>query len=207
MKKIAITILFLVPIIVQSQIPVTDVATNASVGMVNSNLFQVNLQLKAVNKKLSKLITLMEKSNNNTSKSKNILKEELEAKKNTPNYVKTSTDVLLTLELRKKILSAYHSSKNSIQQLKYLEKTERQEFYEYTAKAIKETASLFKQCDNILKTKDLMRPEERLKKINDINMKLETISNSITDYGNRLDHVNAIRKARISLIELNKQEQ
>jgi len=45
-----------------SQIPVTDVATNASVGVVNSQLMNINIELKAVNKNLSQLINLMEKN-------------------------------------------------------------------------------------------------------------------------------------------------
>jgi len=127
------------PLAIMAQIPVTDVATNASVGMVNSQLTSMNIQLKVVNKNLVRLINLMEKNNNDTSKSRKILKEELEAKKEAPAYVTGSTDVAMTIELKSKILEAYRSSKNTVQKLEYLQRRETQEFLGFAAQAILET--------------------------------------------------------------------
>lgn len=204
MKKILQLIILVLPMIAIAQIPVTDVATNASIGIVNSQLTSINIQLKTVNKNLSQLINLMQKNNNYTSKSRDILKEELEAKKKAPSYVIKSTDVSTAMDLKTKILKAYSTSRNSIQQLEYLEKEELQEFSVYTANAILETKNLFKQCNTILKTKAIIHPEERLKKVNNINIKLETILDSIIAFNDRLSRLNAFRKARRTLIHMNK---
>jgi len=187
-----------------AQIPVTDAATNASIGAVNSQLLNMNIQLKAINKNLGRLINLMEKNNNYTSKSKDILKEELEAKKKAPEYVMKSTDVSMTIDLKERILEAYRTSKNSIQDLKYLERDELQEFTLFTTQAILETKNLFKQCNDILKTKSIILPEERLKKVNNINTKLEIVLDNLIAYNNRLSQLNAFRKARRTLINMNK---
>lgn len=190
--------------VIFAQIPVTDAATNASIGISNSQLTNINIQLKAVNKNLSRLINLMEKNYNETSKSRKILKEELEAKKNAPEYVTKSMDVSMTLELRAKILEAYRTSKQTVQKLEHLEQKEIQEFLAYTANTILETKNLFKQCNDILKTKAIILPEERLKKIYRINGKLETLLDSLIAYNQKLFRVNAFRKAQLTLIIMNK---
>ncbi|NYJ28199.1 hypothetical protein [Allomuricauda sp. ARW1Y1] len=205
MKKTLLYLSLLFPMAMIGQIPVTDAATNASVGVVNSQLMNTNIQLKAVNKNLARLINLMEKNNNETSKSRKILKEELDAKKTSPDYVMKSTDVSMTMELRDKILEAYRSSKNSIQKWKHLEQDEIQEFAGYTANAILEAKNLFKQCNGIIKTKSIILPEERLKKVSGINSKLEQLLDGLIAYNNKLSQINAFREAKLSLINMNKE--
>ena len=187
-----------------SQIPVTDVATNTSVGMVNSQLMNVNLELKAINKNLSQLINLMEKNNNETSKSREILKEELEAKKQAPKYVTGSTDVSLAIELKTKILEAYRTSKQTVQELEYLERKEIDEFIGYATNALLETKNLFQQCNEIINTKAIILPEERLKKVDAINLKLETILDNLIVYNHKLSQINSLRESRRTLINMNK---
>ncbi len=206
MKFKLLSISLLITIATAAQIPVTDVATNASVGMVNSQLTSITIQLKAVNKNLIRLINLMEKNNNDTSKSRKILKEELEAKKNAPEYVTRSTDVEMTIDLKNKILKAYRTSQRTVQQFEYLEKKEIQEFLGFAADAIMETKDLFKQCNDILNTKAIILPEERLKKVDGINGKLEAILDGLIDYNSRLSQINASRKARSTLINMNRDQ-
>jgi len=194
----------LLPMAAIAQIPVTDAATNASIGIVNNQLLNMNIQLKAVNKNLGRLITLMEKNNNDTSKSRKILKEELEAKKEAPAYVTGSTDVAMTIELKSKILEAYRSSKSTIQKLEYLDRKETREFLGFAAAAILDTKDLFKQCGDILNTKAIILPEERLKKVDGINNRLEKILDGLIAYNNKLSRTNAFRKARYTLIDMNK---
>jgi len=205
MKRRLFILVTIVPFIMAAQIPVTDAATNASVGMVNSQLMNINIQLKAVNKNLGRLINLMEKNNNETSKSRKILKEELDAKKTSPDYVMKSTDVSMTMDLKDKILEAYSTSKNSIQKWKHLEQDEIQEFAGYTANAILEAKNLFKQCNGIIKTKSIILPEERLKKVSGINSKLEQLLDGLIAYNNKLSHINAFREAKLSLNNMNKE--
>lgn len=204
MKRTLLLVSLFATVTMTAQIPVTDVATNASVGMVNSQLTSINIQLKAVNKNLGRLINLMEKNNNDTSKSRKILKEELEAKKQAPEYVTKSTDVSMTIDLKSKILDAYRTSKQTVQEMEYLDRNETQEFLSYAANAILETKDLFKQCNDILKTKAIILPEERLKKVNGINSKLETILDNLIAYNNKLSQTNAFRKSRRTLINMNK---
>ncbi|WP_026810542.1 hypothetical protein [Arenibacter latericius] len=193
----------LVHLALSSQIPVTDVATNASIGMSNSQLMNINTQLQAVNTKLSRLINLMEKNNKEAIKSSNILKEELEAKKTAPNYVKLSTDVNRAVDLKSKILEAYHSSKQTVTALEFLNKEETDEFLSYTTNALVETGSLIKQCSDILHTKAIILPEERLKMVSGINRKLEGILDNLIAYYHKLSQINSLRKARRTLINLN----
>ena len=204
MKRSLLLVSLFTTITLTAQIPVTDVATNASVGMVNSQLTSINIQLKAVNKNIGRLINLMEKNNNDTSKSRKILKEELEAKKQAPEYVTKSTDVSMTTDLKSKIVDAYRTSKQTVQEMEYLDRKEIQEFLGYAANAILETKDLFKQCNDILKTKAIIQPEERLKKVNGINIKLETILDNLIAYNNKLSQTNTFRKSRRTLINMNK---
>jgi len=187
-----------------AQIPVTDVATNTSVAIANKQLTNVNLQLKMVNNNLLTLIRLMEENNNETSESKEILKEELDAKKTSPDFVLESTDVRMTLNLKDKILEIYRASQKNIRDLEYLEQNEIQEFTAYTARTIVEAKSLFQQCNQIIKTKSLILPEERLKKVNSINSELEKLLAGLIDYNDRLSQINNFRKARLSLININR---
>ena len=205
MKRTLLYLSILLPMAMMGQIPVTDAATNASVGMVNSQLMNINIQLKAMNKNLGRLINLMEKNNNETSKSRKILKEELDAKKTSPDYVMKSTDVSMTMDLKDKILEAYRTSKNSIQKLEHLEQDEIEEFTGYMANVILEARNLFEQCNEIIKTKSIILPEERLKKVNNINSKLEQLLDGLIAQNNKLSQVNDFREARLSLINMNKE--
>ncbi len=204
MKKILLIKIILFPFFVCGQIPVTDAATNGSIGIVNNQLLNMNMQLKAMNKNLVRLINLLEKNNNLTSKSKEILKEELEAKKKAPEYVTQSTDVRTTLDLKDKILETYRKSRNTVQSFKHLERKEIQEFLLYSTEAIIDTKNLFKQCNQILKTESIIQPEERLKEVNSINTKLEDILDGLIAYNNRLEQRNSYRAARKTMINLNK---
>tara|TARA_R110001632_G_scaffold105375_1_gene214697 strand:+ start:1123 stop:1773 length:651 start_codon:yes stop_codon:yes gene_type:complete len=204
MKLTPVILSLLLHLALFSQIPVTDVATNASVGMVNSQLMNINIELKAVNKNLSQLINLMEKNNNETSKSREILKEELEAKKQAPKYVTGSTDVSLAIELKTKILEAYRTSKQTVQELEYLERKEIDEFIGYATNALLETKNLFQQCNEIINTKAIILPEERLKKVDAINLKLETILDNLIVYNHKLSQINSLRESRRTLINMNK---
>ncbi len=204
MKSILLPFALMFTILVSAQIPVTDAATNASIGLVNSQLTNLGIQLKTVNKNLSRLINLMEKNNNNNRKAKEILKEELDAKKNAPDYVMKSTDLNMSIDLKDKILEAYRVSKNSIQEFKYLERHEIQEFTSFTTNVILETKKLFKQCNEILKTTSIILPEERLKKVNGINIQLGALLDSLIAYNDRLAQRNAFRKANRTLINLNR---
>ncbi|RKN83473.1 hypothetical protein [Ulvibacterium marinum] len=204
MKKIILIKIILFPLLAWGQIPVTDAATNASIGLVNSQLTNINIQLKAMNKNLARLINLLEKNNNLTSKSKEILKEELEAKKQAPAYVTKSTEVALTLDLKDKIVEAYQTSRNTVQNFEHLERNEIQDFLIYSTEAIVDTKNLFKQCNQILKTKSIIHPEERLKEVTSINTKLEAILDELIDYNNRLEQINSYRLARKTMVNLNK---
>jgi hypothetical protein len=203
--KINLAFLFCVSVfLINAQIPVTDVATNTSVAIANKQLTNINLQLKMVNNNLLTLIHLMEENNNETSQSKEILKEELDAKKTSPDFVMESTDVRMTLNLKDKILEIYRASQKNIRDLEYLEQTELQEFTAFTARTILEAKSLFQQCNRIIKTKSLILPEERLKKVYSINSELEQLLNGLMDYNDRLSQTNNFRKARLSLININR---
>jgi len=204
MKKIILFKIILFPLLCIGQIPVTDVATNTSIGIAKNQLLNMNIQLKLMNKNLLQVISLLEKNNNLTTKSKDILMEELEAKKTAPEFVTKSTDVGTTMGLKDKILEAYRTSRNTVQDFEYLEREEIQDFLLYSTEAIIDTKNLFKQCNQIINTKSIIQPEERLKEVNAINIKLEAILQELIAYNNRLEQTNSFRAARRTLINLNK---
>ena len=116
MKKL-IYLMNLVSLVALGQIPVTDAATNGSLGITNNQLAQIHIQLRSLgnrlattNRKLDRLIDLMEKNNDQTTRSREILKEELDAMKTAPDYVLESTELSNITELKDKILEAYRTS-------------------------------------------------------------------------------------------------
>ena len=134
MKKL-IYLFNLVPLVALGQIPVTDAATNGSLGIANNQLAQIHIQLRslgnqvaATNRKLDRLIDLMEKNNDQTTRSREILKEELDAMKIAPDYVLESTELSNITELKDKILEAYRTSQETIGNLKNLESEQTKEF-------------------------------------------------------------------------------
>jgi hypothetical protein len=186
-----------------AQIPVTDAATNGSLGLVNSQLIQNNIQLKTVNKNLLRLIQLLEKNNRITTSSKDILKEELDAKKNTPDYVLQSPEVALNLNLKSQIMESYRTLRQTIQQYKHLSSKEKQEFIQFMTDIILKTKNLFTQGQHTLTTPSLLPPGDRLDKIRSINSDLEALLKSLRDYGSRLAQKNSLRQSRQRMIELN----
>lgn len=210
MKKI-ISIIGLIPILAFGQIPVTDVAANGSLVMINNQLLKINIQVKSLdiqlttmNQNLERLIQLLEKNNTLTSKSKEILKEELEAKKTAPIYVMKSTEVFSTVKLKNEILQAYQASKKSISNLENLDSDEIEKFFTYVKSAIGQTTNLFKQSKTILQTKSIINPEERLKKIDAINTKLKEVLDNLKNYNKKLKQLDSSREIRKTLIGINK---
>lgn len=209
MRKLAY-LLIMFPILAIGQIPVTDAATNASLGISNQQLLQLNLQMKSigaqlngVNNNLVKIIRLLEKNNNISTKSREILKEELDAKKKAPNYVLQSQQVVVTEDLKNKILTAYRSSEKQIRDFKNLQPAEKKQFLLNAAEAIKKTNALFKQCQTILNTNSIINPEERINQIGDINTRLERILDNLIAENEKLLRLNASRKIRQSVIDIN----
>jgi len=210
MKKI-ICLICVIPMLAFGQMPVTDAAANTSLALMRNQLLQMNMQIKktgiqltTMNQNLERLINLLEENNTLTSKSKEILKEELEAKKGTPNFVLNSTEVSNTINLKDKILKIYRTSRESLRILKNIDGKESEEFLTYTANALIQATNLFKECKTILHTTSIIQPEERLKKIDNINIKLTEIFDGFTVYEQKLKQLNSSRDIRRTLIDLNK---
>lgn len=210
MKKL-IYLFNLVPMVALGQIPVTDAATNGSLGIANNQLAQIHIQLRslgnqvaATNRKLDRLIDLMEKNNDQTTRSREILKEELDAMKTAPDYVLESTELSNITELKDKILEAYRTSQETIGNLKNLETEESKKFLAIATDALLRTKDLFQQSRTILNTRSLMHPEERLKKINDITVKLNGVLDGLIAHNKRMKQLDASREIRRTLIDLNR---
>lgn len=209
MKKL-LYLIIIIPIAVFGQIPVTDAATNTSLALTNNQLLQINMQIKknsaqlaTMNRNLERLINLIEENNTLTSKSKEILKEELNAKKVVPDFVLKSTEVSNTINLKDKIIELYKTSRESIKNFKNLDGKESKEFLAYSANALMQATNLFKECRTILHTQAIIQPEERLKKIDDINTKLTKILDDFIAYEQKLKQLNSSRDIRRTLIDLN----
>ena len=81
MKNIIFLIAF-IPIMTIGQASlVNDIQANKQLVQIGLQLKSINTQVTSMNQNLERLINVLEENNNLTSKSKDILKEELEAKK------------------------------------------------------------------------------------------------------------------------------
>jgi hypothetical protein len=210
MKK-TIYLLNLVPLVALGQIPVTDAATNGSLGIANNQLVQIHMQLRSLgnrlavtNRKLDRLVDLMEKNNDQTSRSREILKEELDAMKTAPDYVLQSTELTNIIELKEMILEAYRTTRQTMENLKYMDSKETNEFLAIATNAVMRTKDLFQQSSTMLNTRSIISPEERLKKIDDITDKLKTVLEELTAHNKRIKRLDASRGIRKTLIDLNR---
>jgi len=161
-------------------------------------------QVAATNRKLDRLIDLMEKNNDQTTRSREILKEELDAMKIAPDYVLESTELSNITELKDKILEAYRTSQETIGNLKNLESEQTKEFLAIATDALLRTKDLFQQSRTILNTRSLMHPEERLNKINDITDKLNGVLDGLIAHNKKMKQLDASREIRRTLIDLNR---
>lgn len=211
MKRILI-LLFLLKITFSfSQFAVIDASVAASVNTLNGNVSITNSKLakiisqnERINTNLSEIVSLLKEQNNISTDSKNILDEELKAKKTAPNYVFASRELDDAISLKTKILESYNAGKNLIGNFEYLEAKEIDEYLSFAAKSILKANNFFLESRNILTTTSIINPEERLKRIDKINNKLNQILDSFVSLTNQMKAINHSRKSKNSLINLSK---
>lgn len=211
MKRLITLMTVLIFIKGYSQIPVTDVATNTSLGLINTNLTtlntsikQTNLLIRKNNQKLDKLIELLEKNNKISKDSKAIHKEELEAKKNAPDYVLNSSVLNKALQLKASIVKVYQSGKGLEDYLKHVDHDKVVKFILHITKELIKANKLIKQANTVVNTNSIIQPEERITRVNQINKELELILNNIKNEIRAIKNENSINASKSSLINLNK---
>ncbi|SEC65456.1 hypothetical protein SAMN04489761_3410 [Tenacibaculum sp. MAR_2009_124] len=212
MKYYLIIFLFILSTISgYTQVATIDVGTHTalttlkgSVLTTNAKLSKMTAQNEVIIKKLADIITLLEKQNNISKDSKDILDEELTAKKTTPDYVFSSREIQDAIVLKDKIIRTFNSSKRIIEELEFLERKEIESFITFCARTLRKANSLFKESRKILQTKSIINPEERLKRIDQINIKLESLLDAFNQNTSELRSINHSRKSKNSLINLSK---
>lgn len=196
-----------------AQIPVTDVATQGSLAGINLNISQTNMKigntnrkLEQTNKKLQKLIDLLKDNNDIADNNRDIANEELEAKKTAPGYVLNSNEVQRAMQLKDKIIEVFNAARNAVENMEMLTSTEKSNFLTFLANEISEAQKYFRQSREIINTQDIILPEERLKKVDDVNGYLEVILENINTYNRKITSKNYNRLTRQSIIDLTKEE-
>lgn len=85
-----------------------------------------------------------------------------------------------------------------------METKQTKEFLAFATDALLRTKDLFQQSRTILNTRSLMPPEERLKKINDITVKLNGVLGGLIAHNKQMKQLDASREIRRTLIDLNR---
>jgi len=213
MKTIFSIVLILFINNINAQMPVTDVATNSSLAVVNGKLAALNVELRQnnvlareTNAKLQRLIQLLERNNRISDDSKSMLSEELEAKKTTPNYVLNSSTIHKSQKLKSSILALYQVGVDLSQNLEHIDQNSINEFVSLLANKLLKTNELIVEANTILTTNSIINPEERISKIESINNELEDVLKSIKKNTSSIKHKNHSRASKKSLINLGKNQ-
>lgn len=202
MVKILALCTWLFPALVLSQIPVTDVATNSQLAILNNSVLAMNSQLSTLNSNMATLLKLMERNTMVNSNSSKFLSQDLTAKRTPASYVLGSPELTELTTLKDKVLEAYNGSRKSLDTFEHLKKTEKREATELLANAILQVSTLMGQGMNVSSTPEIMESADRLSALASINEKMSKILKEIISINNTLIQKNEHRKAIFSMIKL-----
>lgn len=181
-KSIAIISFIIYSVSANAQSEIFYKVFKAAVKKLNENteqqivvLNKINRKLKINNDKLDDIINLLEKNNHYSESSKNILKEELDAKKIVPDYVLESEEVSIAMDYKKSITEAYKTAKGIVPELNGVDKKEKEKFLLFLTNQVMKANSLLSDSKKVLNTNSIISPEERMNKISNINLMLEKI--------------------------------
>ena len=116
----------LLPYFGAAQIPVTDVAANAQLVILNQNVATLNSQLVTLNSTMGKLLAQMERNVTANSSASKILSQDLTAKRTPASYVMGSPEMTELYDLKDKIVEAYKGTQKNLRSFANLEKVEKE---------------------------------------------------------------------------------
>ncbi|WP_209403864.1 hypothetical protein [Pseudozobellia sp. WGM2] len=196
-------LIWLLPYFGIAQIPVTDVAANAQLVLLNKNVATLNSQLVTLNSTMGKLLAQMEQNvtaNNNASQ---ILRQDLSAKRTPASYVMGSPEMNELYDLKDKIVEACKGTQKNLRTFSHLERVEKERASQILADALEQVSSLVSQGSHIASTGEIIESADRLSTLRSILDKMDSVLDTIIKVNTSLSQKNEHRKAVYSLIRTN----
>tara|TARA_R110000823_G_scaffold51109_11_gene127646 strand:- start:10472 stop:11101 length:630 start_codon:yes stop_codon:yes gene_type:complete len=193
----------LLPYFGAAQIPVTDVAANAQLVILNQNVATLNSQLVTLNSTMGKLLAQMERNVTANSSASKILSQDLTAKRTPASYVMGSPEMTELYDLKDKIVEAYKGTQKNLRSFANLEKVEKERATEALADALVQVTSLVSQGSHIASTGEIIESADRLSALRSILDKMDSVLETIIKVNTSLLQKNEHRKAVYSLIKTN----
>ena len=193
----------LLPYFGAAQIPVTDVAANAQLVILNQNVVTLNSQLVTLNSTMGKLLAQMERNVTANSSASKILSQDLTAKRTPASYVMGSPEMTELYDLKDKIVEAYKGTQKNLRSFANLEKVEKERATEALADALVQVTSLVSQGSHIASTGEIIESADRLSALRSILDKMDSVLETIIKVNTSLLQKNEHRKAVYSLIKTN----
>ncbi|ASV30935.1 hypothetical protein [Maribacter cobaltidurans] len=193
----------LLPYFGSAQIPVTDVAANAQLVILNQNVATLNSQLVTLNSTMGKLLAQMERNVTANSSASKILSQDLTAKRTPASYVMGSPEMTELYNLKDKIVEAYKGTQKNLRSFANLEKVEKERATEALADALVQVTSLVSQGSHIASTGEIIESADRLSALRSILDKMDSVLETIIKVNTSLLQKNEHRKAVYSLIKTN----
>ncbi|MBW8242881.1 MULTISPECIES: hypothetical protein [Flagellimonas] len=193
----------LLPYFGAAQIPVTDVAANAQLVILNQNVATLNSQLVTLNSTMGKLLAQMERNVTANSSASKILSQDLTAKRTPASYVMGSPEMNELYDLKDKIVEAYKGTQKNLRSFANLEKVEKERATEALADALVQVTSLVSQGSHIASTGEIIESADRLSALRSILDKMDSVLETIIKVNTSLLQKNEHRKAVYSLIKTN----
>ena len=193
----------LLPYFGAAQIPVTDVAANAQLVILNQNVATLNSQLVTLNSTMGKLLAQMERNVTANSSASKILSQDLTAKRTPASYVMGSPEMTELYDLKDKIVEAYKGTQKNLRSFANLEKVEKERATEALADALVQVTSLVSQGSHIASTGEIIESADRLSALRSILNKMDSVLETIIKVNTSLLQKNEHRKAVYSLIKTN----
>ena len=198
-----IILIGLLPYFGAAQIPVTDVAANAQLVILNQNVATLNSQLVTLNSTMGKLLAQMERNVTANSSASKILSQDLTAKRTPASYVMGSPEMTELYDLKDKIVEAYKGTQKNLRSFANLEKVEKERATEALADALVQVTSLVSQGSHIASTGEIIESADRLSALRSILDKMDSVLETIIKVNTSLLQKNEHRKAVYSLIKTN----
>ena len=202
MKKIVI-ILILSPLLNFAQIPVTDVAANGQLALLNNNMIALQGQLSTLNGNIATLIQLMEQNVTANINSSQSISQEIAAKRTPASFVLAAPEMAQLLLIKEKILEAYRGVKKNLDDYNFLEEKERIEAEHSLVEMIATLSTLLVHAKTMISTPDLVDPSARLTQLQTIVQKMEGVLNGVIEINKKLAQRNEHRKAVQTVITIN----
>lgn len=202
MKKTTL-VLILCPILNFAQIPVTDVAANGQLGLLNTNILALQGQVSSLNGNMATLIQLMQKNVTATTSTSKDISQEISAKRTAASFVLGAPEMSQLITIKKKFLEAYTGVKKNLNDYSHLTEKEHKEAEQFLSEMVTMLSTQIAHAKTMASTPELIDSSARLNKLQNIVQKMEDVLNSVIELNRKLAQRNEHRRAIQSIISVN----